>query len=96
MLPWRRSQHIAEVAKDHAAGVFSGTNDLVKITGKEPIGLREFVEKNKRLFDGFVAKGAAVDDGRFPGRPGLFSLGRSRFPQPARRPVRITACTKKS
>jgi NAD(P)H dehydrogenase (quinone) len=46
------AQHLAEVAKDHAAGVFSGTNDLVKrITGKEPIGLREFIEKNKRFFD---------------------------------------------
>jgi hypothetical protein len=46
------AQHLVEVAKDHAAGVFSGTNDLVKrITGKEPIGLREFVEKNKRLFE---------------------------------------------
>jgi NAD(P)H dehydrogenase (quinone) len=46
------AQHLAEVAKDHAAGVFSGTNDLVKrITGKEPMGLREFVEKNKRLFE---------------------------------------------
>jgi len=46
------AQHLVEVAKDHAAGVFSGTNDLVKrITGKEPIGLKEFVEKNKRLFE---------------------------------------------
>jgi hypothetical protein len=46
------AQHLVEVAKDHAGGVFSGTNDLVKrITGKDPIGLREFVEKNKRLFE---------------------------------------------
>src|SRR5262245_29523573 len=46
------AQHLVEVAKDHAAGVFSGTNDLVKrITGKEPMGLKEFVEKNKRLFE---------------------------------------------
>ena len=46
------AQHLVEVAKDHAAGVFSGTNDIVKtITGKEPMGLREFVEKNKRLFE---------------------------------------------
>ena len=46
------AQHLVAVAKDHAAGVFSGTNDVVKkITGKEPMGLREFVEKNKRLFE---------------------------------------------
>jgi NAD(P)H dehydrogenase (quinone) len=46
------AQHLVEVAKDHAAGVFSGTNDVVKrITGKEPMGLREFVAKNKRLFE---------------------------------------------
>lgn len=46
-----RGRHLVEVAKDHAAGVFSGTNDLVKtITEKEPMGLREFVEK-KRLFE---------------------------------------------
>jgi len=46
------AQHLVEVAKDHAAGIFSGTNDVVKrITGKEPIGLREFIEKNKRLFE---------------------------------------------
>ena len=46
------AQHLVEVAKDHAAGVFAGTNDIVKrITGKEPMGLREFVEKNKRLFE---------------------------------------------
>lgn len=45
------AQHIVEVARDHTAGVFSGTNDLVKtITGIDPIGLREFIEKNKGLF----------------------------------------------
>ena len=46
------AQHLVEVAKDHAAGVFSGTNDIVRrITEKEPMGLKEFVEKNKRLFE---------------------------------------------
>jgi NAD(P)H dehydrogenase (quinone) len=46
------AQHLVEVAKDHAAGVFSGTNDVVKrITGKEPMGLREFVAKNKTFFE---------------------------------------------
>jgi NAD(P)H dehydrogenase (quinone) len=45
------AQHLVEVAKDHSAGVFSGTNDLVKkLTGKEPIGLREFVERNITAF----------------------------------------------
>jgi hypothetical protein len=40
-----------EVAKDHSAGVFSGTNDVVKkLTGKEPIDLREFVERNITAF----------------------------------------------
>jgi hypothetical protein len=43
------AQHLAEVAKDHTEGIFSGTNDLVKtITGKDPIGLREFIEKKQR------------------------------------------------
>lgn len=46
------AQHIVEVAKDHTAGVFSGTNDVVKqITGKEPMGLAEFVQQNKQLFE---------------------------------------------
>lgn len=46
------AQHLAEVAKDHTAGVFSGTNDLVKqITGKEPTGLAEFMLKHKQLFE---------------------------------------------
>jgi NAD(P)H dehydrogenase (quinone) len=45
------AQHLVEVAKDHSAGVFSGTNDLVKkLTGKEPIDLREFVERNITAF----------------------------------------------
>jgi NAD(P)H dehydrogenase (quinone) len=52
------AQHLVEVAKDHAAGVFSGTNDVVtRITGKEPMGLREFVAKNKPFFEtGSAAK----------------------------------------
>jgi hypothetical protein len=47
----RISRNLAEVAKGHSAGVFSGTNDLVKnLTGREPIGLREFVERNMTAF----------------------------------------------
>ena len=46
------AQHFVEVAKDHTAGVFSGTNDVVKqITGKAPMGLAEFVQKNKQFFE---------------------------------------------
>lgn len=57
------AQHIVEVAKDHTAGVFSGTNDLVKqITGKEPFGLVEFVKNNKQSFD--VDSSVTVGTGR--------------------------------
>ncbi len=44
-------QHIAEVAQDCRDGVFSGTNDLVeRLTGQKPLGMREFIDKNKALF----------------------------------------------
>lgn len=44
-------QHIAEVAQDCRDGVFSGTNDVVeKLTGQRPMGMREFIAKNKALF----------------------------------------------
>lgn len=59
------AQHIVEVAKDHTVGVFSGTNHVVKeITGKEPIGLAEFVENNKQCFevDSSVAAGTGRGD----------------------------------
>jgi len=44
-------QHIAAVAQDCRDGVFSGTNDLVeKITGRKPLGMVEYITKNKALF----------------------------------------------
>lgn len=46
------AQHLAEIAKDHTAGVFSGINGVVKqITGKEPMGVAEFVQKSKQFFE---------------------------------------------
>lgn len=46
------AQHLLEVAKDHAAGIFAGTNDVVKrITGREPITVEQFVAKNRAAFD---------------------------------------------
>src|SRR5262249_16440206 len=45
------AQHIVEVAKDHAAGVFSGTDDAIaNITGQAPMGLEEFITKHRETF----------------------------------------------
>lgn len=45
-------QHIASVAQDCRDGVFAGTNTAVKdITGKEPMGIREFIEKQRAYFE---------------------------------------------
>ncbi|MDB6172582.1 MAG: putative nucleoside-diphosphate-sugar epimerase [Chthoniobacteraceae bacterium] len=44
-------QHISAVAQDCRDGVFSGTNDLVeKLTGQKPLGMVEYIVKNKALF----------------------------------------------
>jgi len=44
-------QHLAEVAQDCRDGIFSGTNDLVEtITGQKPLGIADYVTKNKALF----------------------------------------------
>jgi NAD(P)H dehydrogenase (quinone) len=44
-------QHIAAVAQDCRDGIFSGTNDLVeKITGQKPLGMMDYILKNKALF----------------------------------------------
>jgi uncharacterized protein YbjT (DUF2867 family) len=44
-------QHIAAVAQDCRDGLFSGTNDLVeKITGQMPLGMMDYILKNKALF----------------------------------------------
>jgi uncharacterized protein YbjT (DUF2867 family) len=46
------AQHIVEVAKDHAAGVFSGTDEVIeKITGQPPMGLEEFIKKHREVFE---------------------------------------------
>jgi NAD(P)H dehydrogenase (quinone) len=44
-------QHVTEIVKDHAAGVFSGTDEVIKkFTGQEPMGLAEFIEKHLAMF----------------------------------------------
>ncbi|MGA9150522.1 MAG: hypothetical protein WBZ36_08085 [Candidatus Nitrosopolaris sp.] len=44
-------QHIASVAQDYQDGIFSGTNDVVeRITGKPPLTLEEWVERNRANF----------------------------------------------
>jgi NAD(P)H dehydrogenase (quinone) len=44
-------QHIAAVAQDCRDGIFSGTNDLVeKLTSQKPLGMLEYITKNKALF----------------------------------------------
>lgn len=49
-------QHIAAVAQDCRDGIFSGTNDVVeRITGRKPMGMMEYIEKNKASFSPSVA-----------------------------------------
>lgn len=44
-------QHISSVAQDCRDGVFAGTNTAVKdITGREPMGLQEFIHRNRIIF----------------------------------------------
>jgi NAD(P)H dehydrogenase (quinone) len=54
LMQWGRpffAQHIVEVSKDHAAGVFSGTNDVIEhITGQKPMGLEEFIRQHRAAF----------------------------------------------
>jgi hypothetical protein len=46
------AQHVFEVAQDHAAGVFSGTDDVIeKITGHKPMGLEEYIRKHRSAFE---------------------------------------------
>jgi NAD(P)H dehydrogenase (quinone) len=46
------AQHLVEVAKDHEAGVFSGTDEVIeKITGQPPMGLEEFINKHREAFE---------------------------------------------
>lgn len=44
-------QHISSVAQDCRDGLFAGTNTAVKdITGREPLGIREFIRKHLSYF----------------------------------------------
>ncbi|PSL28133.1 NmrA family NAD(P)-binding protein [Chitinophaga ginsengisoli] len=44
-------QHISSVAQDCRDGLFAGTNTAVKdITGREPVGIREFIRKHLAYF----------------------------------------------
>jgi NAD(P)H dehydrogenase (quinone) len=45
------AQHLVEVAKDHAAGVFSGTDEVIEqITGQPPMGLEAYISKHREAF----------------------------------------------
>ncbi|HEV3165895.1 MAG TPA: NmrA family NAD(P)-binding protein [Isosphaeraceae bacterium] len=45
-------QHVREVAVDHQAGVFAGTNDLIEtIGGRPPMSLEAFIEKHRQAFE---------------------------------------------
>jgi uncharacterized protein YbjT (DUF2867 family) len=45
-------QHIREVAADHQAGIFSGTNDVIEtIGGRPPMSLEAFIEKHRKAFE---------------------------------------------
>ena len=49
-------QHMGYVCQDCLDGVFSGTNDLVKeLTGREPLGMMDYIVKNEALFRAPVA-----------------------------------------
>ncbi len=51
---WRTSfevQHVTEIVKDHAAGIFSGTDEVIeKFTGQKPMSLAEFIKKHRQVF----------------------------------------------
>jgi NAD(P)H dehydrogenase (quinone) len=58
-------QHIAAVAQDCRDGVFSGTNDLVeKLTGQKPLGMMDYITKNKALFIKIEKKNEALSASR--------------------------------
>jgi NAD(P)H dehydrogenase (quinone) len=45
-------QHIREVALDHQAGIFAGTNDVIEtIGGRPPMSLEAFIEKLRKAFE---------------------------------------------
>jgi NAD(P)H dehydrogenase (quinone) len=45
-------QHVREVAVDHQAGVFAGTNDLIERIGcRPPMSLEAFIERHRKAFE---------------------------------------------
>jgi uncharacterized protein YbjT (DUF2867 family) len=45
-------QHVREVALDHQAGIFAGTNDVIEtIGGRPPMSLEAFIEKHRKAFE---------------------------------------------
>ena len=45
-------QHLREVALDHQAGIFAGTNDAIEtIGGRPPMSLEAFIEKHRKAFE---------------------------------------------
>ncbi|MGW7008368.1 NmrA family NAD(P)-binding protein [Streptomyces sp. NPDC054933] len=45
-------QHLTNVAVDYRNGIFAGTNDVVRaLTGRDPLTVAAFVERNRQLFD---------------------------------------------
>lgn len=46
------AQHFYNIAQLHATGSYSGTNEMVEqITGDKPMGLEEFIRKNRQAFE---------------------------------------------
>jgi uncharacterized protein YbjT (DUF2867 family) len=46
------AQHIVGIAKDYDSGLFSGTDEVIeKITGKPPIGFKEFISQHISVFN---------------------------------------------
>jgi NAD(P)H dehydrogenase (quinone) len=46
------AQHLVEVAKDHAAGIFSGTDEVIEhITGQPPMDLETYVRTHREAFE---------------------------------------------
>jgi NAD(P)H dehydrogenase (quinone) len=45
-------QHLVEVAKDHAAGLFSGTDEVIEhITGQPPMDLETYIRTHREAFE---------------------------------------------
>jgi hypothetical protein len=45
-------QHLVEVAKDHAANIFSGTDEVIEqITGQPPMDLETYIRTHREAFE---------------------------------------------